>query len=406
MNPLLKNIGGDRVIWFVALFLGLTSIIAVYGSIPTLAWKHRDGNTEYYLFKHGIMIVTGFILMYYTHRMRFKYFAKLSQIAVWIAAGLLLLTLLKGVNINSASRWLVIPVINQNFQTSDFAKVVLIVFVAHMLSKNQAKIKNFRHGVLPILIPVTLVCGLILPANFSTAALLFCTCLILMFIGRVAFKHILSVVGLAIVLFGLLILIASAAPNALPRLNTWKSRIATWVTGEEARSNMSDEQLRALSESNYQSNEAKEAISEGGVLPKGPSHGTARNTLPHPYSDMVYAYIIHAYGSVLGGIGVLLLYLILLFRAVRVAASCNKSFGSFLAIGLSMLLVFQAITNMFVATGIIPVTGQPLPLVSMGGTSIWFTCLAIGMILSVSRNSVKESADNKSKAKEGNYATA
>lgn len=367
------------------MLLGLVSVVAVYGSIVTLADKHHGGNTEYYLFKHGLMIVSGFVLMFYAHRLRYSYYSKLSTILIWVAAILLALTLIMGLNINSANRWLVIPIINQNFQTSDFAKIILVLYVARLLSKNQDKIHSFKEGVLPMLLPIALICGLILPANFSTAAMLFLVCFMLMFIGRVKILHLGAIVGMAIAGFGLLLLINTAKPDFLPRLDTWKNRIATWVTGEDHVASMTSAEKFALAQAKYQSDEAQMAIATGGLLPNGPD-AIARNSLPHPYSDMIYAYIIQSYGSLLGGIGVLLLYLILLFRSIRVASGCPKAFGSFAAVGLSSMLVFQALINMGVAVNLIPVTGQPLPLVSMGGTSIWFTCIAVGIILSVSRS--------------------
>ncbi len=404
MNLILKNTKGDRVIWFAALLLGLVSVVSVYGSIITLAEKYQDGNTEYYLFKHGLMLGTGFLLMFYTHLLKFKYYNKLSQILIWVAIALLGITLVFGVHINSASRWLVIPVINQNFQTSDFAKIALVLYLSRLLAKNQDKVQHFKEGVLPMLIPIGLVCGLILPANFSTAALVLTVSLILMFVGRVKVMHILAIIGMAIGSFCLLLLINTANPDFLPRLDTWKNRLITFVTGQESAIDLNRQEKYDLAQSKYQSDEAQMAIATGGFLPKGPSFGFARNSLPHPYSDMIYAYIIQTYGSLLGGIGVLLLYLILLFRSIQVAAKCPKKFGSFAAIGLSFMLVFQAMVNMAVAVNLIPVTGQPLPLVSMGGTSIWFTCISLGIILSVSR-SIKTN-DNQKKSTTGNHVVA
>lgn len=404
MQFLLNYIKGDRVIWFTALILALISVIAVYGSIVTLAYKYQDGNTEYYLFKHAIMLVTGFILMYYAHKLRFKYYSRIAQVGIWVSVGLLALTLIMGANINDASRWLKIPIINQNFQTSDLAKIMLVLYVARMLSIRQKEVKDFKKGILPLLLPIGLVCGLILPANFSTAALLFGTCLVLMFIGRVPLLHIASVIGMAIAGFGLLLLISSAKPDMMPRLETWKSRLATFFTGEEDLASMSEAERYDLAQSKYQSEQAIGAIASSGVFGVGPSGGS-RNSLPHPYSDMIYAYIIQSYGSLFGGVGPLLLYLILLFRSIRIARRCDKTFGSLAAIGLSFMLVFQALINMSVATSIIPVTGQPLPLVSMGGTSTWFTCLAIGIILSVSRR-VEGEEEAPTNAKTGNYAVA
>jgi cell division protein FtsW len=404
MQQLLNYIKGDRVIWFVALLLALVSVIAVYGSIVTLAYKYHDGNTEYYLFKHTIMIVTGFMLMYYAHKLKFKYYSRVAQIAIWASVVLLVMTLAFGANINHASRWLTIPIINQNFQTSDFAKIALVLYVARVLSQKQDEVKDFKKTIVPLLIPIALICGLILPANFSTAAMLFLTCMVLLFVGRVPMINIGKVVGLAIAGFMLLVSISFVNPELMPRIETWKSRVASWFTGEEDMQLMSQVEQDAMSQSKFQSEQAIAAIRDGGMLPTGPA-GSSRNTLPHPYSDMIYAYIIQSYGSILGGFGVLLLYLILFFRSIRVARECDKAFGSLVAVGLSFMLILQALINMSVSTNVIPVTGQPLPLVSMGGTSTWFTCLAIGIILSVSRSGEPDE-DEESSSKSGNHVVA
>ncbi|HRF81513.1 MAG TPA: FtsW/RodA/SpoVE family cell cycle protein, partial [Flavobacteriales bacterium] len=294
-----------------------------------------------------------------------------------VMAVLLLLTLLLGSNINDASRWITIPIINQSFQTSDPAKVVLIVYLARVLGKNQGQEWSFRDVLLKLMAPVGLICGLILPANFSTAAVLFAVCLIIMFIGQVPMKHMVMVVGAAVGVFILLLILAKTTPGLLPRLDTWVGRIESFGVEDH--------------DANYQVEHAKIAIASGGFLPNGPGSGTSRNFLPHPYSDMIYAFIIEEYGSILGGLGLLLLYLILLFRAVRIASNCAKPFGALAAIGLGLMLVMQAMINMAVAVNLVPVTGQPLPLVSMGGTSVWFTCLAIGIMLSVSRGAEESS---------------
>jgi len=384
-----KYLKGDRVIWMVSILLSLISLLAVYSSISSLAYKYTQGNTLYYLFKHGIMLGTGLAIMYAVHKMNYKYFSRLSQIAIWVAAILLILTLLLGVNLNDASRWIKIPIINQNFQTSDFAKIALIAFVARELTVRRDRLHMFKHGVLPILVPMLIICGLILPANFSTAAMLFMVCTILLFVGGVPFKHLLLIFTLAIAGFALLLSLSSAFPELLPRAATWKSRILSFESGD--------------SEANYQVEHAMMAIKSGGLLPDGPGTGDSRNYLPHPYSDMIYAFIIEEYGSIVGGCGILLLYLIFLYRALRVAKRSDRDFGSFLVIGLSLLIAMQAFINMAVAVNLFPVTGQPLPLVSMGGTSIWFTCLALGMILSVSRTTeLGESRSSNKIAK--NYA--
>lgn len=377
MTSLLNKLRGDRVIWMTALFLGLISLIAVYSSISSLAFKREGGSTLHFLFKHGLMLVTGGVIMYYASKLKFGVYSKLSQLALPFVAGLLLLTLLLGSNINDASRWITIPIINQSFQTSDLAKVVLIVYLARVLSKQQGAEWNLHDVVLKLILPVGVICGLILPANFSTAALLFLLCLVIMFIGQVPMKWLLGIVGMAVGSFILLIGVNEAfGLNVLPRVETWQSRIESFGTED--------------SDANYQVEHAKIAIASGGLLPNGPGSGSSRNWLPHPYSDMIYAFIIEEYGSILGGLGLLLLYLILLFRAVRIAGKCEKSFGSLVAMGLSLMLVVQAMVNMAVAVNLVPVTGQPLPLVSMGGTSVWFTCLAIGIVLSVSRSLEEE----------------
>ncbi len=372
MTNYIHKLKGDRVIWMTALFLGLISLLAVYSSISSLAFKREGGSTLHFLAKHGLMLLSGGVIMYYASTLRYSIYSKLSQLAVPITAGLLLLTLLLGSNINDASRWITIPIINQSFQTSDLAKVVLIVYLARVLGKHHDQEWTFRDVLLKLMVPVGLICALILPANFSTAALLFLVCLIVMFIGQVPLKHMVMIVGAAVLLFSLLLVVAKSKPGLLPRLDTWITRIESFGTQD--------------SDANYQVEHAKIAIATGGLLPNGPGSGASRNWLPHPYSDMIYAFIVEEYGSIIGGLGLLMLYLILLFRAVRIAGRCEKLFGSLVAVGLSLMLVLQAMINMAVAVNLVPVTGQPLPLVSMGGTSVWFTCLAIGIVLSVSRS--------------------
>lgn len=374
MNIIDKYIKGDKVVWLVVLLLAILSILAVYSSIVTLAYKYKDGDTFYYLFKHLVILVVGFLLMILAHNINFKYYSRISQIALFLSIPLLLLTLITGANINEASRWLVIPVINQTFQTSDLAKLALIMYLARFLYKHQNNIGDFKQTFLPVMLPVIVVCGLILPANFSTAAMLFTTSLIVMFVGRISLKYIFSLIGIGITCLALMLLIAKVKPDLLPRADTWVKRIESFSSGSK--------------EGNYQADQAKIAIATGELFGKGPGKSTQRNFLPHPYSDFIYAIIIEEYGFIIGGLGVILLYLILFFRGIKIAKNAETTFGSLLAIGLSFSLVFQAMINMAVAVNLFPVTGQPLPLVSMGGTSIWFTCLAIGVILSVSR--VKE----------------
>lgn len=382
MNVFEKYFKGDKVIWIVVTLLSIISILTVYSSIVTLAYKYKQGDTFYYLFKHLIIILVGFVLIISAHNVQYKYYSRISQIALYLSIPLLLLTLITGANINDASRWLVIPVINQSFQTSDLAKLALIMYLARMLSKHQDHIKDFKQAFVPIMAPVLIVCALILPANFSTAAMLFTTSIIIMFIGRINVKYILSLIGIAVVAFAMMLLIAKSYPKLLPRFDTWVQRIESF-SGKD-------------SETNYQAEQAKIAIATGGIIGKGPGKSTQRNFLPHPYSDFIYAIILEEYGLLGGGI-VLFLYLVLFYRGVKIAKKAERTFGTLLAAGLSFSLVFQAMINMAVAVNLFPVTGQPLPLVSMGGTSIWFTCLAIGIILSVSNNERKKDKLNQLK---------
>lgn len=364
------NIKGDRVIWAVVIVLSIISLLVVYSSTGTLAYKYQKGNTEYYLFKHGMIVFFGLFLIVMTHKIKFTYFSRISQIAIFFAGPLLLLTLVKGANLNEASRWLALPGTSLTFQTSDFAKIALIAFLARILSNKQEKIKDFRTGFVPVMIPVLIICGLILPANFSTAAVLFATSVVMMFIGRVNLKYIASLLGIGILLLGIFIAVVINSNNT-GRVGTWKKRIENFSSGD--------------SKGNYQVEQAKIAIATGGVLGKGPGKSSQRNFLPHPYSDFIYAIIIEEYGILFAFI-IILLYLILLFRGIKIAVKTEKLFGSLLAFGCAFMLVFQAMINMAVAVNLFPVTGQPLPMLSMGGTSIWFTCITIGVILSVSRD--------------------
>lgn len=369
---------GDRQIWLVVVLLSIFSILAVYSSTGTLAYKYQAGNTEYYLFKHGIIMLFGFLIIYFTHRMPYTFYARISKIAIIVAAPLLLLTLLTGTNLNEASRWLTLPIVNLSFQTSDFAKIALLLFVARSLSKKQDNIKDFKSAFLPVILPVCIICGLILPANFSTAAVLFTTCLFLMFIGRIKLKFILSLVGIGVAGLTLFILIASFS-GYTGRIGTWKKRIENFKSGED--------------NGNYQTQQAKIAIAQGGLLGRGPGNSSQRNFLPHPYSDFIYAIIIEEYG-LWGGVLIVFLYVLLFYRAVVIVKRSPRAFATLLAVGCAFSLVFQAMINMAVAVNLFPVTGQPLPMLSMGGTSIWFTSIALGVILSVSRDLEQEEEKN------------
>jgi len=368
-----QNIKGDKVIWSVVIILSIFSILAVYSSTGTLAYRYQSGNTEYYLIKHTLILLFGFGLMYVAHLIKYTYYSRLSQFALIIAAPLLLITLLTGTNVHDASRWLTLPGTNLTFQSSDLAKLALIMYVARLLSKKQDQIKDFKSAFVPVMVPILLVCGLILPANFSTSAVLFVTCFVLMFIGRINLKYILSMIGIGVVLLTFFVIIVYNSSNQ-GRVATWKNRIESFASGDE--------------DSNYQAEQAKIAIASGGLFGKMPGNSTQRNFIPHPYSDFIFAIIVEEYGFI-GAFFMVLLYCILLFRAVRITARSPGTFGAFLSIGCAFSLVFQAMINIAVAVNLFPVTGQPLPLVSMGGTSIWFTSLALGIILSVSKETEK-----------------
>jgi cell division protein FtsW len=369
---------GDRVIWIITILLGLLSLVSVYSFTSILSNQHKNVSTEDYLFKHVFMLITGMVFMYYAHNMKFTYYSKLSKFAIWLAAILLVLTMILGVSINSADRWLVIPILNINFQTSDFAKLVLIIYVARMLAINQPFIDDFNKGVLPILIPIIVICGLILPGNFSTAAMTFMLCFIMLFFGRVRMQHLLIIVVAAIGLFLVMVLAAKLFPDLLPRLNTWINRFFNWTESNPAEA--------------WQINNAKGAIFHGGLAGVGPGNGTLKTILPQAYADFIFASFIEEFG-LFGGIILVMLYLILFYRAIRIASKSEKVFGTFMVSGLGLHLLLQAFINMMVCTGLVPVTGQNMPLLSMGGTSTWFTCLSIGIILSVSKATEAEVAE-------------
>lgn len=379
------------MIWMVVIILSVLSLLAVYSSTGTLAYKYQEGNTLYYMMKHLIILVLGFALMYIAHLIKYTYYSRIFQIALYIAIPLLIITLFFGKDVNDARRALPLP-FGLTFQASDLAKLTLVMYLARILTKKQEVIKDFKSAFLPIMLPVLLVCGLILPGNLSTALMLFVTSLVLMFIGRVSMKYIMSLVGISVVAFGIFILIMMALPqDKQGRLQTWENRIESFFddSGQE------DDQVV----------QSKIAVASGGFFGKMPGNSTQRNFLSHPYSDFIFAIILEEYG-LLGGSFVVLLYLILLFRAVRIVTRIPGTFGALLTIGVAFLLVFQALINMGVAVDLLPVTGQPLPLVSMGGTSIWFTSLSIGILLSASREVNKGETGEENQENQQEYATA
>lgn len=364
---IMRNMKGDPVIWFIVFVLSLFSIMVVYSSTGTLAYKMMGGDTEYYLIKHSALVFLSLCAMWIAHKIDYRYYAKLSKYALYLSVPLLLFTWLFGNNINDASRWITIPLINQAFQPSDLAKLALLVTLAAMLSKKQQNIADFQEAIIPMLIWVGIICGLIAMTNISSAILLFGTCMLVLFIGRVPVKYLVM----------LLVIGALSGTAALilgQRTGTAISRVRAFMDDEEIP---------------FQAKQSYIAISTGGIIGKGPGQSDQRNYLPHPYSDFVFAIIIEEYGMV-GGIGVILLYLALLYRGMKAAAESDRAYGGLLSAGLAFALVMQAMVNMGVAVGLGPITGLPLPLVSMGGTSQLFTGIALGIILSVSRGEIDD----------------
>ena len=376
MNWLISRTKGDLVIWGIVLCLSLFSILAVYSSTETMAYKLKNGNTEYYLFKHVFLMIFGLIMMYFAHTINYKYYSRIAQIGLIMSIPLLIITFFLGGSVNGANRWLTLPGINLSFQTSDLAKLTLIMYTARMLAKKQDVIQDFWKATVPIMGAACLICVLILPANLSTAAVLFATNLLLMFIGRMNWKHILSIVGIGIVslTLGIFILyqIGNSSGKHIGRVDTWVHRITNYSEKNDDKTS-------------FQNQQANIAIATGGVFGKGPGNSVQKNFLPNPYADFIFAIVIEEYGLI-GGCILIFLYLLLLYRSIGIVLKSPRAFGALLAAGLSLSLVLQAFINMGVATHLFPVTGLTLPLVSMGGTSLWFTSIAFGIILSVSRD--------------------
>jgi cell division protein FtsW len=356
----------------------------VYSSTGTLAYK-LSKSTESYLFKQIVFIAVGVMIIYFAHKVNYTIYSRVAVLIFLVSIPLLLYTLIFGTSLNEANRWIKLPIINLTFQTSDLAKLALFMYLGRQLSRKQDVIKDFRKGFLPLIVPVGIICLLIAPANLSTALLVGATSILLMFIGRVSMKHIGLVIAFAAIPVMILIGIATVyydkqekRSEDLPQIFN-HGRVETWIK------RVQNFMYAGKEETGYQVQQAKIAIAKGGWVGLGPGNSEQRNFLPHPYSDFIYAIIIEEYGLV-GGMFVLFIYLAFLFRSIRIFKRCPYAFGAFLALGLSFTLVIQAMTNMAVNVSLFPVTGVTLPLVSMGGSSFLFTCLSIGIILSVARN--------------------
>ena len=399
----IRNFGqrtkGDKVIWALVILLVLVSLLVVYSATGSLAYKLYRGNTEVYLFKQIVFISIGMAVIYFAHRVNYTIWSKVAYFLFIISIPLLFYTLFFGVRMNEGSRWIRLPIINMTMQTSDLAKLALFMYVSRQISKRQNVIKDFKQGFLPLIIPVGLVCALIAPANLSTALLLGASCLLLFFIGRASTKHLLITVGIACIPIVILILAAVVRHNSagdeltgskktssglFARADTWINRVEGFMYGSK----------QSIDDDAYQVTQAKIAIAKGGLVGVGPGNSTQRDFLPQAYNDFIYPIIMEEYGLI-GGAFILFIYLVFLWRSIRIFKRCPYAFGAFLALGLSFTLVIQAVANMAVSVNLFPVTGVTLPLVSMGGSSFLFTCFAIGIILSVARNVEKlESPSN------------
>ncbi|MEM6263003.1 MAG: FtsW/RodA/SpoVE family cell cycle protein [Bacteroidota bacterium] len=378
MNWLLHKLRGDKIIWITVIMIALMSVLAIYSSTSALSHRMQEGDTEHYALRHFLLLGGGFVVMFIVHLLNYRLFARVVNLMLFITIPLLIYTISRGSEINEAARW--VTIFGQSFQPSELAKITLMIFLAKLLTQRQEVIKDFTEGFLPALFWVTVICGLIAPADLSTAALMFVASMMVMFVAGVDVKYL-----------GLLVVVAALGTSIL--FNTAK-RSGTW----QAR--MTDYKERIVNpeyEPNYQMTQAYIATSTGGLFGKGVGKSTQRNFLPHAYSDFVFAIIVEEYGMV-GGTLLLCLYLLLLFRSVSIVTA-SKTFGALMAAGLAFLLVLQAMVNIGVTIGLLPITGLTLPMISMGGTSILFTAVSLGIILSVSRDVLENKKSGKAAAK-------
>lgn len=378
MKEYLQYLKGDRVIWIITLIMLAFSLVCVYSFVPILV-KVEGGSPFKYLFKHLLYVALGFGVMFWLHRKDPKYFSQLSKFAFYLAVGLLLFTILFGLERNSAGRWVRIPFIGLTFQSSDFAKLALIIYLSRLLVKKQTVFHKWKEGFWPVVLPVLIICGLIIKDNFSTAALVFAISLAVMFVGKFPFSRIMAIIGGGIGLFALVVLLHKAAPtlNLLPRLETWENRILNRV----------DTDVNV--QENAQSINAKLAIFNGGLIGQGVGDGKLKEYLPEAYADFYYSSFVEEFGS-LAGVFLALLYLILLYRIIRIGLRSESLFETYVCIGIGILMLTQASVNMLVSTGVFPVTGQNMPLLAMGGSALIMTCVALGIVQSIAR---KQQAD-------------
>ncbi|XOV69248.1 MAG: FtsW/RodA/SpoVE family cell cycle protein [Fluviicola sp.] len=393
MSELLKRLKGDRVIWIVTLLMLAFSLVSVYSFVPILV-KMEGGTPFKYLFKHFIYVLIGLGVMFWVHRRDPAYFSKLAKFGFYLAIALLLFTFFFGVRVNDAGRWVRIPFVGLTFQSSDFAKLALIVYVSRLLVKKKEVMNDWKEGFLPLVTPIVVICALIVKDNFSTAAILFAVCLTLMFIAKVPFLKVAGLIGGGVALFMFIVLIQKAAPDLrlLPRLETWENRMFNHANSDE---NIIE---------NAQVQNALDGIYSGGIRwtgedksflgGQGIGDGVVKEYIPEAYADFYYASFVEELGPISAGV-LVMLYLILLYRIMRIGLNAKKMFESYLCIGIGILILSQAAVNMLVCTGMFPVTGQNMPLLAMGGSAMIMTCLALGMVQSIAYKQQKESGEVK-----------
>lgn len=377
LKKALQYLEGDRAIWILSILMLGFSLVTVYSFVPVLV-KTEGGTPFKYLFKHFVYVLIGLLMMYWVHRTNPVNFSKLARFLYFLSIALLIFTFFFGVSINNASRWIRIPVISLTFQTSDFAKLALVIFMARTMVKKRELLDDWKKGFWPILWPVLLTCGLIAKDNFSTAMIIFAIAITLMFVGQVRIKMIAVTMLAGVVALGLVVMVHKALPdlNILPRLETWENRIFNRVAEEKS----------VLD--NIQSINAELAIHNGGVIGEGVGKGKLKLYTAEAYADFFYASFVEEFGLI-GGAALVFIYLILLFRVIRIGLKAERLFETYVAVGIGLLLITQAAVNMLVCTGIFPVTGQNMPFLAMGGSALVMVCLSLGIILSISREQVK-----------------
>ena len=383
MKEYLKYLKGDRVIWIITLLMLAFSLVSVYSFVPILV-KIEGGTPLKYLLKHFAYIIIAFLAMFWLHKKDPKYFYKISKFGYYIAIGLLLFTFFFGTRVNDAGRWIRIPFVGLTFQSSDFAKLALILTVSRLLVRKKDLLNNWKEGFWPIMIPIFVICGLIVKDNFSTAAILFMICLTILFVGKVPFGKLAIVIGGGILFLSLVIGLHKIAPqlNLLPRYETWENRIVNMSEGEN--------DIMA----NAQALNAQLAIYNGGITGQGVGDGKLKEWLPEAYADFYYSSFVEEFGSI-ASIILVLLYMILLFRIMQIGINAESLFETYVCIGIGVLLLTQASVNMLVCTGAFPVTGQNMPLLAMGGSALIMTCVEIGIVQSIAYKQNKANGEEK-----------